>query len=82
MYKTLGTDIQILQLASWLVHILCDFKATRQNLVTKLSLEAACNLIYKNRNDIKKLQCLLNTPFHYNLGNYIYFLLYNLLSQN
>ena len=71
------------ELASCLVHVLCDFKATwHQEAYFSVSWihhgSTSCLCLY-----FTFLVKVLPPPFHYSLGSYLYlFLLYILLSQN
>ena len=72
-----------IELPSWLVHVLCDFKATwHQEVYFSVSWihhgRTSCLCLY-----FTFLVKVLPPHFHYKLGSYLYlFLLYILLSQN
>ena len=71
-----------IELANWLVHVLCDFKsAWHQEALVSLEYTMKIHLA-DTYAYITFLVKAFPPPFHYSLGNYIYSLLYILLSQN
>ena len=79
------TSKYYIALPSWLVHVLCDFKATwHQEAYFSVSW---CWIHHGSTSCLRQyftfLVKVLPPAFHYKLGSYLYlFLLYILLSQN